>query len=132
MFLFREGEASTAPSPPALSSGGGRFFRSAVVGFVSGGLRLPQSCVAGFSLSHSPKWRQSVEEKSWPRWRLFGISELEVCGGGAPARSRDGGGQVEAEETRVVLMGSYPSTRPASLTRGPTEIGRVWFGPQTC
>ena len=51
MFLFWEGEAPTAPSPPALSPGGGRFFRSAVVGFVSGRWRLPQSCVAGFSLS---------------------------------------------------------------------------------
>ncbi|KAF2616178.1 hypothetical protein F2Q70_00008702 [Brassica cretica] len=30
------GEAPTAPSPPALSPGGRRFFRSAVVGFVSG------------------------------------------------------------------------------------------------
>ena len=50
MFFFREGEAPTAPSPPALSPGGGRFFRSTVVGFVSGGWRLPQSCVAGFSL----------------------------------------------------------------------------------
>ncbi|KAF3534445.1 hypothetical protein DY000_02039762 [Brassica cretica] len=117
MFLFREGEAPTALSPPALSPGGGRFFRSVVVGFVSGG---------------SPKWRQSVEEKSWPRWRLFGVSELEVCGGGAPATSRDGGGQVEAEEMRVLLMESYPSTRPASLTCGPTEIGRVWFGHQAC
>ena len=73
-----------------------------------------------------------MEEKSLPRWRLFGVSELEVCGGGAPVTSRDGGGQVEAEETRVVLMGSYPSTRPASLTRGPTEIGRVWSGSQVC
>ena len=73
-----------------------------------------------------------MEEKSLPRWRLFGVSELEVCGGGAPATSRDGGGQVEAEETRVLLMGFYPSTRPASLTRGPTEIGRVWFGPRAC
>ena len=40
-----------APSPPALSLGGGRFFRSAVVGFVFGGCRLSQSCVAGFSWS---------------------------------------------------------------------------------
>ncbi|CAN7073050.1 unnamed protein product [Brassica oleracea var. botrytis] len=63
------------------------------------------------------------------REKFFGVSELEVCGGGAPATSRDGGSQVEAEETRVLLMGFYPSTRPASLTRGPTEIGRVWFGP---
>ena len=47
------------------------------------------------------------------------------------ATFRDGGSQVEAEETHVVLMGSYPSTRPASLTRGSTEVGRIWFGPQT-
>ncbi|KAF3579532.1 hypothetical protein DY000_02029753 [Brassica cretica] len=76
----------------------------------------------------SPKRRQSVEEKSWSRWRLFGVSDLEACGGGAPVTSRDGGGQVEAEETRVVLMGSYPSTRPAYLMRGPTEVrpSLVW------
>ncbi|CAN6978019.1 unnamed protein product, partial [Brassica rapa subsp. trilocularis] len=42
---------------------------------------------------------------------------------------RYGGGQVETEETRVVLMGSYPPTRPASLTRRPTKVGRIWFGP---
>ncbi|KAF2567759.1 hypothetical protein F2Q68_00024597 [Brassica cretica] len=128
MFLFWEGEAPN----------------SVAAGFVSGKWTLIQIRRRRFFLRgvkaplvlcrrlYSPKWRQSVEEKSWSRWRLFGVSDLEACGGGAPVTSRDGGGQVEAEETRVVLMGSYPSTRPAYLMRGPTEVGRVWFGPQAC
>ena len=53
------------------------------------------------------------------------IDLLIVCGGVAPATSRDGDGQVEAEATRVVLMVFYPYTCPVSLTRGPTEVVRV-------
>ena len=44
---------------------------------------------------------------------------------------RHGGGQVETEVARGVLMGPYPSTRPVSLMRSPTEIKRVGFGPPT-
>ncbi|CAN7140189.1 unnamed protein product, partial [Brassica rapa subsp. narinosa] len=62
------------------------------------------------------KTKRSCE---WP----FGVSEFEVGGGETPVTFRDGGGQVEAEETRGMLMGAYPSTRPASLMRGPTEVG---------
>ncbi|WZZ67740.1 hypothetical protein YC2023_079110 [Brassica napus] len=52
-------------------------------------------------------------------------SEFEVCGCVAPATSRGGDSQVEAEATCVVLMVCYPYTCPASLTRGPTEVGYV-------
>nr|VDD50925.1 unnamed protein product [Brassica oleracea] len=119
---LREVDASSDPSSSVLSLGG------------EGSLNLasPALCfVLSDDLSIGSMKLSEVETKRG-REKLFGVSELEVCGGGAPATSRDGGGQVEAEETRVLLMGFYPSTRPASLTRGPTEIGRVWFGPQAC
>lgn len=67
----------------------------------------------------------------WSRGWPFGVSEFEVGGGETPAMLRHGGGQVETEVARGVLMGPYPSTRPVSLIRSPTEIERVGFGPQT-
>ncbi|KAF3577030.1 hypothetical protein DY000_02035552 [Brassica cretica] len=60
-------------------------------------------------------------EEIWFRWRLSGnlSSRFAVV---APATSRGGDGQVEAEATRVVLMVFYAYTCPASLTRGSTEV----------
>ncbi|KAH0917064.1 hypothetical protein HID58_024724 [Brassica napus] len=75
--------------------------------------------------------RHSGEEKKRSREWPFGVSEFEVGGGETPATLQDGGGQVETEVTRGVLMGPYPSMRPVSFMRGPTEIERVGFGPQT-
>ncbi|KAG5380302.1 hypothetical protein IGI04_028144 [Brassica rapa subsp. trilocularis] len=68
---------------------------------------------------------QSVKEKRWSRWRLCGLSELLASGGVSPATSRDGEGQVDAEVTRTALMGRYPYTCRASLSRGPSEVARA-------
>ncbi|KAH0914580.1 hypothetical protein HID58_029026 [Brassica napus] len=98
--------------------GGGGSYSSFAAGFISGRWMLLQI----------HRRRQSGEEKKRSREWPFGVSEFEVGGGVTPATFRDGGGQVEAEETRGVLMGSYPFMRLAFLTRGRTEVGRVGIG----
>ncbi|KAH0861946.1 hypothetical protein HID58_079157 [Brassica napus] len=52
------------------------------------------------------------------------LSELLAFGGVSPATSRDGEGQVDAEVTRAALMGRYPYTCRASLSRGPSDVVR--------
>ena len=52
------------------------------------------------------------------------LSELLAYGGVSPATSRDGEGQVDAEVTRAALMGRYPYTCRASLSRGPSDVVR--------
>ena len=54
------------------------------------------------------------------------LSELLASGGVSPATSRNGEGQVDAEVTRAALMGRYPYTCRASLSRGLSEVVRVW------
>ncbi|KAH0875137.1 LOW QUALITY PROTEIN: hypothetical protein HID58_072499, partial [Brassica napus] len=127
---LREVEASSALSSSVFSPGGegSLSLASPALGFV-GSVLVPTCglCVvlgSWFQVVHG--FVQS-DEFSIGSMKLSEVktkrgSEEIVGGGVAPAMSRDGDGQVEAEATRVVLMVFYPYTCPASLTRGPTEV----------
>ncbi|KAF3526306.1 hypothetical protein F2Q69_00050626 [Brassica cretica] len=130
--LFSGGEGSLSLASPALvcSSSLDRFWIPFVVcvslgswfQVVHGFVQSDEFSIGSMKLSKVKTKRGREELVSMEALRY---SEFEVCGGVAPATSRGGDSQVEAEATCVVLMVCYPYTCPASLTRGPTEVGSV-------
>ncbi|KAF3558041.1 hypothetical protein F2Q69_00017584 [Brassica cretica] len=125
------GEGSFSLASPALGVSvrwigfGSRLWLVCGSGFVIHGfVQSDELSIGSMKLSEVKTKRGS--EEIWFRWRLSGnlSSRFAVV---APATSRGGDGQVEAEATCVVLMVFYPYTCTASLTRGSTEVVRLVF-----